>query len=267
MDFAVLPLDWLVITKVDSDKRFSKSAIRKLAKSIKEYGLLHPIIVVKRGEKYIVVDGNRRVLAYKLLKEEYRPIYDHIPALVIELENEEVDLAPLINQLQEKYNTLTLAKIIKELREKGYSLRRIANVLGVSLKSVHRITKILALPKSLQQEFLEGQRPLREIDKIDAQSLKKGVIRERKKGVSRDTLSDMEIFTERGKLRLCAVCMRSIVRDQVQHLYLCSDCLADFSALIRACRRYNISIREVLDLIARKYSKQYREWRRRMYGR
>ena len=255
MSLAYIHINNIKVDVAEGDKRFSRSKIQALAKSIREYGLLHPVFVVPDGDGYRVVDGNRRVLAFKYLSEVYGDDYSVIPAFVVDMPEENMDLAPLINQLQEKYNTLTLAKIIKELRDKGYSIRKIANVLGISRTNVHRIVKLLTLPKSLQQEFLEGRKPLREIDSIDAKSLRKGQVRKKNTGVPRGTLSDMDIFTQRGKLRMCAVCLRTIVRDQVQHLYLCSDCLADISGIIRACRRYGITLYDVIKLLAKKYGK------------
>ena len=89
----------LRITQVEPNKNqprknFDKDKIEALAESIKEHGVIQPIIVVKNGERYKIVAGERRWRAAKKagLKE--------IPAVVREYSEQEVAQIALIENLQ-----------------------------------------------------------------------------------------------------------------------------------------------------------------------
>jgi ParB family transcriptional regulator, chromosome partitioning protein len=70
----------------DGRRATDAAAVRRLAESIKQVGLRHPITVTKRGDKYTLVTGLHRIEAYKKLGHE------HIPAVITKLSKLEAEL-------------------------------------------------------------------------------------------------------------------------------------------------------------------------------
>ncbi|MES0492037.1 MAG: ParB/RepB/Spo0J family partition protein, partial [Leptospirales bacterium] len=92
------------IVKIDLDKikpnpdnprkKFDQTAIAELASTIKEYGLLQPILVRSVNDKYFVISGERRLRACRLLKIK------QIPVIIKEVENKENIEISLIENIQ-----------------------------------------------------------------------------------------------------------------------------------------------------------------------
>uniref|UniRef100_A0A7V4JQ62 ParB/RepB/Spo0J family partition protein n=1 Tax=Thermodesulfobacterium geofontis TaxID=1295609 RepID=A0A7V4JQ62_9BACT len=124
----------------------------ELTKSIKERGILQPILVRKKGEDlYECVAGERRLRAAKKagLKE--------IPAIIKNFTDEEVLLIALIENLQRKnLNPLEEALGYKNLMEKfGYTQEEIAEKVGKDRATVANLLRLLKLPSIIQEDLLE----------------------------------------------------------------------------------------------------------------
>ena len=124
----------------------------ELVKSIKERGILQPIIVRKKGEElYECVAGERRLKAAKKagLKE--------IPAIIKNFTDEEVILIALIENLQRKnLNPLEEALGYKNLIEKfGYTQEEVAEKVGKDRATVANLLRLLKLPSIIQEDLLE----------------------------------------------------------------------------------------------------------------
>jgi ParB family chromosome partitioning protein len=124
----------------------------ELVKSIKERGILQPIIVRKKGEDlYECVAGERRLRAAKKagLKE--------IPAIIKNFTDEEVLLIALIENLQRKnLNPLEEALGYKNLVEKfGYTQEEVAEKVGKDRATVANLLRLLKLPSIIQEDLLE----------------------------------------------------------------------------------------------------------------
>ncbi len=65
-------------------KEYPPEDIEDLAKSIQTIGLLHPILIKKSGDKYLVISGERRLYAYEWLYHKYGEEYRKIPSRIIE---------------------------------------------------------------------------------------------------------------------------------------------------------------------------------------
>ena len=143
---------------VDTDqprKVFGDSSIKELAESIKEHGVLSPILVrLCDGGSYKIVAGERRYRACKLLGLET------IPAIIqkSEANDAQVLLTQLVENLQrEDLNPVERAVAISQLRDAHQlSVRDIAARLGVSKSSVQRSLEIVELPKELREALESG---------------------------------------------------------------------------------------------------------------
>ena len=121
----------------DRNNKDSKSPLNidnsviELSKSIKAQGLLHPIVVKKEGDKYRIVCGQRRILAFKMLG------YSTIKATIKEFNDFQDELLSIIdeNNIRKNLNPyekfLSQAKVIYILMNKeSVSISNIENVLG-----------------------------------------------------------------------------------------------------------------------------------------
>ncbi len=122
-------------------KNFDSNAIKELAQSIKEYGVIQPIILKPNGDRYIIVAGERRFRASKFagLKE--------IPAIIRDYTNQEVQEIALLENIQrEDLNPIETAKGMKELLTNyGWTQEYLADKLGKSRPVVANYLRLLNL--------------------------------------------------------------------------------------------------------------------------
>ncbi|MDD2942337.1 MAG: ParB/RepB/Spo0J family partition protein [bacterium] len=154
------PYKELSIADIDVDpdqprRVFDSEALSELSLSIKEYGVLTPILVrMTHVGTYRLIAGERRLRAAKMAGMEY------IPAIVEQ--QEEVPDRTLAKQLVENIQRQDLTPLeravaIGQLRDShGLSMRDIATKLGVSKGTVQRSLEILALPDDLKDALASG---------------------------------------------------------------------------------------------------------------
>lgn len=122
-------------------KSFSDESLEELAASIKEYGLLNPIVVRKVNDSYEIVAGERRFRASKLAG------LNKIDAIVREYENKEVEVLALIENVQrEDLRVLEEAEAYKKLSDE-YSMtqEQIAKTIGKSRSYIANTLRLLKL--------------------------------------------------------------------------------------------------------------------------
>jgi ParB family chromosome partitioning protein len=130
-----------------------QESLSELASSIKEKGLLQPVILRKKGEGYELVAGERRYRASLLagLKE--------IPAIIRDVDDREALEIALVENLQrEDLNALEVASVYERLvKEFGYTHEELANRIGVDRTSVTNYIRLLKLPEDLKRLIREGK--------------------------------------------------------------------------------------------------------------
>lgn len=128
-------------------KEFDKDALEQLAESIKEAGVLSPILVVENGARFRIVAGERRYRACRLAGLQT------VPCIVRDLTTEQQMEAALIENLQrEDLNPLEEANAIRALmKECGYTQEQAAKKLGKSRPVVANSLRLLNLPEEVQK--------------------------------------------------------------------------------------------------------------------
>ena len=135
-------------------KNFADKSLKQLAQSIDEKGLISPITVKKVENKYIIVAGERRYRAHKLLNKK------RILAYVIDADTtKDVMYMALIENIQrEDLNPLEEAKGYKYLQENlQSSITEIAKTVGKSRPAVSNALRLLKLPDQIQDSILKGE--------------------------------------------------------------------------------------------------------------
>lgn len=134
-------------------KFFSDEAIAALADSIREYGVLQPILVRPLGTgMYQIVAGERRWRAARMLG------LDEVPVNIKELSDLEAMQIAIVENLQrENLNPLEEASGYSELIEKfGMTQEKVAKLVGRSRSAVANAVRLLTLPESVQKMVESG---------------------------------------------------------------------------------------------------------------
>ena len=127
-------------------KVFNDEALKELAESIKEHGVIQPIIVKKSIKGYEIVAGERRVRACKMIGLE------KIPAIIRPFTDEQMmEIALLENLQRENLNAIEEAHAYKSLLEKlNITQEELSKKVGKSRSHVTNIIGLLRLPKAVQ---------------------------------------------------------------------------------------------------------------------
>lgn len=137
-----------IIRDEDQPRReFSEEAINALAASIKEHGVLQPIVVTKEDGKYKIVAGERRWRAAKIAG------LDKIPAVIRTLDSQNrLELSIIENAQREDLNAIELATAYAKLKSQfNLSAGEIATKVGKSEQAIQNTLRLLNLPEDVKK--------------------------------------------------------------------------------------------------------------------
>ncbi len=149
-----LHLDEISPNPFQPRQRFAAKAIKELADSIREQGLLQPVLVRKMGSEYEIVVGERRVRAARLAGLKT------IPALVKDnIQDDELLTIAIVENIQrEDLDSIEEARAFKELMAKAnLTQEKLAKRIGKSREAIANAVRLLKLPKEIQQLIAEGR--------------------------------------------------------------------------------------------------------------
>ena len=131
---------------------FDKEALEQLADSIREAGVISPILVVENGMRYRIVAGERRYRAARLAGLET------VPCIVRSMTSEQQMEAALIENLQRQdLKPIEEAAAIRSLmQECGYTQEEAARKLGKSRPAIANALRLLNLPKAVTDLVVTG---------------------------------------------------------------------------------------------------------------
>ena len=134
-------------------KVFDKKSLQELSNSIKQQGLIQPIIVVEEDNEFILIAGERRLRAHKLLNRT------KIKALIIDFDMSKLREFAIIENLQrEELNVLDLANSLYELiEEHSYTHEEIAKLLSKSRSYITNILRLLKLSEYSKSKLLTNE--------------------------------------------------------------------------------------------------------------
>jgi len=162
-------------------KQFEASALEDLAASIREHGVLQPIVVTPKGDGYQIVAGERRYRAAKSIG------LDKIPALVRTLTDQHRLEISLIENLQRKdLNAMEAATAYAKLRDQfNMTLEQIGKRMGnKSVSAISNTVRLLHLPSRVRTALREGtvnegqMKPFVGVDAALVESILPRIIRE-----------------------------------------------------------------------------------------
>ena len=133
-------------------KNFNPERIKELANSIKEAGMIQPIVVYRKEDKYHLLVGERRWRAAQYLK------WSTIPALVKDLTIDEIMIGTLVENIQrENLNAIEIAEGIELLMKKNdFNQESASKKLGMNRVTLTNYLRLLKLPEAIKQGIVTG---------------------------------------------------------------------------------------------------------------
>jgi ParB family chromosome partitioning protein len=207
---------WIEVEKIKPNPfqprvEFDQDRLRALAESIRQYGVLQPIVVTRSdvvkedglSSEYELISGERRLRACKLINLQT------IPAVIRQGENNltKLELAIIENLQREDLNAIDRAKALDKLiKEFGLQHAEVAAKIGKSREYVSNSVRLLSLPEYMQQAIVN-----REMSEGHARSL----LSLNSKPEERETLFK-EIVLKKMTVRASERVARSIAQDKVR---------------------------------------------------
>lgn len=148
-----IPLGQIVRNRYQPRLHFNDNAIKELAASIKENGIIQPVIVHKVDDGYELIAGERRFRAARLLGMAA------IPAIIKTIQKAEaLELAIIENVQREDLNPMEQAKAYKLLMaDFGLTQEAVAKKVGKERSSVANTLRLLKLPEEIQHDIDTGR--------------------------------------------------------------------------------------------------------------
>ena len=152
-EFKIIQLSEIQKNPYQPRKEFSEEKIQELAQSIKENGLIQPIIVRQSPViGYEILAGERRYRASLVAG------LSEVPVIVKNLSDQDMMIHSIIENLQrEDLNPIEEAKAYQSLIEKGYTHADIAAKMGKSRPYITNLVRLLTLPNFILKEVETGK--------------------------------------------------------------------------------------------------------------
>ena len=149
-----IPVEMIIPNPAQPRKIFTEDELEELTNSIREYGVLQPLLVKKgEGKRFILIAGERRLRASKLAG------LHRVPVIIKDLDEPEAALVSLVENVQrEELNFLEEARAYKKLME-DFNLTQgeLAKRVSKQQSTISNKIRILTLPEELQQTLMSNK--------------------------------------------------------------------------------------------------------------
>ena len=148
-----IPLGEIIPNTYQPRKHFDEEALRELSASLQKHGQLQPIVVIEKGDGYMIIAGERRFRAAKLAN------FDTIKAVVADYKNENLRELALIENIQrEDLSALELAQSYKELIEEyQITQEELSSIIHKSRSQITNTLRLLQLTPYTQDLLTQGR--------------------------------------------------------------------------------------------------------------
>jgi len=131
---------------------FDTNQLHELSESIREHGIIQPLVVIREGNGYRLIAGERRLRAAKIVG------LTRVPVVIREADDQERLALALIENIQRvDLNPMELARGYQQLyKEFSMTHEEIAKKVGKGRSSVSNMIRLFTLPKEIQEALEEG---------------------------------------------------------------------------------------------------------------
>jgi len=148
-----IPLNKIETNPQQPRQYFNQQQLAELVQSIKQYGLIQPVVVSRVGDKYQLITGERRYRAAKILNRKA------IPAIIRPIkEQEKLEISLVENIQRQNLNAIEEARAYQRLvNEFNLTAEKIAKKVGKRRPTISNALRLLKLPKEIQRAVIEGK--------------------------------------------------------------------------------------------------------------
>ena len=149
---AHIPIQEIIPNPTQPRTQFDDEALKELADSIKQLGVIQPITVKKQGDKYIIISGERRWRASQMVG------ISELPAYIREVDDENLHAMALVENIQRQdLNAIEIALGMQRLIEEcNLTQEAMADKVGKKRSTVSNYMRLLSLPSEVQLALKEG---------------------------------------------------------------------------------------------------------------
>lgn len=148
-----IPIEDIIPNRFQPRISFDEKALSELSASIKQHGIIQPLVVRRLGDKYEIIAGERRYKAATMAG------ITSVPAVISEMDDQESAEVALVENVQRKDLTaIEEAKSYKNLMEKNnMTQEEVATKMGISQSAVANKLRLLNLSERVQKALLNEQ--------------------------------------------------------------------------------------------------------------
>lgn len=170
-------LDDIIPNRFQPRLSFDENGLNELAESIRQHGIIQPLVLRKIGDKYEIIAGERRY------KAAYIAGLTKVPAVIINLnDNESAEVAIVENIQRRNLSPIEEAKSYKKLLDRGYLTQdQLAGRMGKTQATVSNKLRLLNLDEEVQDALLNNrisERHARSLLKIEDKEAQKQMLNE-----------------------------------------------------------------------------------------
>ncbi len=145
-----IPIEDIIPNRFQPRLSFNEEGITELAESIKQHGIIQPLVVRKLGDKYEIIAGERRYKAATMAG------LTKVPVIISNIDDNKSAEVALVENIQRRNLTaIEEAKSYKNLLDRGYlTQEQLANKMGVSQSSIANKLRLLNLDEEVQEALL-----------------------------------------------------------------------------------------------------------------
>ena len=146
-----IPIDKIIPNRFQPRLTFDDNALQELAQSIKEHGIIQPLVLRNLGDKYEIIAGERRYKASQMAGLKT------VPAIISDIDDKKSAEVALVENIQRKNLTsIEEARSYKNILDQGYlTQEQLAEKLGISQATVANKLRLLNLADEVQDALLQ----------------------------------------------------------------------------------------------------------------
>ena len=148
-----VPIEDIIPNRFQPRLSFDDKSLQELASSIKEHGIIQPLVLRRLGDKYEIVAGERRYKASKMAG------LTSVPAIISTLDDKgSAEIAIVENIQRQNLTSIEEAKSYKMLLDKGYlTQEELAKKMGLSQSAISNKLRLLTLSNNVQDALMQGK--------------------------------------------------------------------------------------------------------------